>query len=111
MAGLRGEDAMPTVMIDVDPETIDRIGGTPDAFSRELRLAAALFWYAKGQISQGQGAEMAGLSRREFLEALGRAEVDAIQITPEALKEEVARDLQTRRERLATDLSDRGRAS
>ena len=71
-----------------------------------MRLAAAIFWYARGEISQGKGAEIAGLSRREFIEALGRAQVDAIQITEDELKEEVERDLQARRERLAADRPD-----
>jgi predicted HTH domain antitoxin len=71
-----------------------------------MRLAAAIFWYARGVISQGKGAEIAGLSRREFIEVLGRAEVDAIQINDEALKNEVERDLQARRERLSADRPD-----
>ena len=87
-----------------------RLGETPEGFVREMRLAAAIFWYARGQISQGKGAEIAGLKRREFIEALGRAQVDAIQITEDELKEEVERDLQARRERLAADLPDTRRA-
>jgi predicted HTH domain antitoxin len=75
-----------------------------------MRLAAAIFWYSRGEISQGKGAEIAGLSRRQFIEALGRAEVDAIQISEHELKEEVARDLQARRERLAPDFPDPRRA-
>ena len=71
-----------------------------------MRLAAAIFCYARGEISQGKGAEIAGLSRREFLEALSRAQVDAIQINDEALSDEVERDLQARRERLAADRPD-----
>jgi predicted HTH domain antitoxin len=107
---VRGEDAMPTVTFDVPEETIANLGGTPDQFSREMRRAAAIFWYSKGMITQGQGAELTGLSRREFIEALGRAEVEVIQIHPDELKEEVERDLQARRERLAADLPDARRA-
>jgi len=95
---------MPLVTFEVPAETIAELGGTPDKFSRELRRAAAIFWYSKGVISQGKGAEIAGLSRREFIEALGRAEVDAIQISFEELREEVERDLQARRERIPLDL-------
>jgi hypothetical protein len=50
---------------------------------------------------------IAGLGRRQFIQALSRAEVDAIQITEEELKEEAERDLQARRERLAADLERR----
>ena len=101
---------MAIVSIDLPTETFAGLGETPEAFVREMRLAAAIFWYAQGQISQGKGAKIAGLKRREFIEALGRAKVDAIQITEDELKEEVERDLQARRERLAADLPDSPRA-
>jgi predicted HTH domain antitoxin len=101
---------MPAVTIDLPEQTIAKLGGTPEEFAREMRLAAAIFWYSQGIVSQGKGAEIAGLSRREFIEALGRAKVDAIQITPEELRDEVERDLQARRERLSSDLPDARRA-
>jgi predicted HTH domain antitoxin len=97
---------MATVTIDLPAETFSGLGETPEGFVQEMRLAAAIYWYARGEVSQGKGAEIAGLSRRQFIEALGRAEVDAIQITEEELKQEVERDLQARRERLAADLPD-----
>ena len=102
---------MPIVTFDFPEETIATLGGTPEQFSRELRLAAAICWYSKAMISQGKGAAIAGLSRREFIEALGRAQVEVIQITPEELKEEVERDLQARRERLSAHFPDARRGS
>jgi predicted HTH domain antitoxin len=77
---------------------------TPEAFAREVRLAAAIEWYREGRVSQGKGAEIAGMNRWEFLQALSRAHVDVFQVTAEELKEEVERDLQARRELLAPDL-------
>src|ERR1044071_2996403 len=35
--------------------------------AREMRLAAAVKWYEIGMISQGKAAEVAGLSRNEFI--------------------------------------------
>ena len=35
---------------------------TDEQFARALRLAAAIYWYERGMISQGKGAEIAGLS-------------------------------------------------
>ncbi len=101
---------MASATIDVPEDSFAGLGPSPGAFAREMRLAAAIFWYARGRITQGQGAEIAGLSRRAFLDALGRAEVDAIQVSPDELEAEVGRDLQARRERLAADLPDGIRA-
>jgi len=80
--------------------------GSDEAFAAELRLVAAIQWYSQGVISQGRAAEIAGLDRTSFLLALGRAKVDAFQITDEELKEEVERGLEAYRQRLAVDLSD-----
>lgn len=34
---------------------------SPGQVADEMRVAAAAMWYARGPISQGQGAEMAGM--------------------------------------------------
>jgi len=104
------EGTMAAVTIELPEGTFNGLGDSPEGFVQELRLAAAIFWYSRGEISQGKGAEIAGLTKREFIEALGRAQVDAIQIDDEELKAEVERDLQARRERLAADLPDSRRA-
>ena len=62
----------------------------PADFLQELRLAAAVKWYEMRRLSQGRAAEVAGLSRSEFLTELGRFGVtpfqaDADEIVAEAL--------------------------
>jgi hypothetical protein len=43
-------------------------------------------------ISQSKGAEIAGVSRQEFIDALSRFKVSPFQDTPEQLAEELSRD-------------------
>ena len=45
----------------------------------ELRLAAAAKWYELGMISQERGAEIAGLTRVGFMQALSRLGVSPFQ--------------------------------
>lgn len=61
----------------------------PEVFVREMRLAAAVKWYETQQVSQAKAAEIAGISRAEFLTALGRFQVTPFQLTAEELLEEV----------------------
>jgi predicted HTH domain antitoxin len=51
----------------------------PEDFAGELRLAAAVKWYKMGRFSQAKAAEIAGMSRAAFLEALGRYGVSPFQ--------------------------------
>jgi len=66
---------------------------TPQELASELRLAAAVKWYETGMVSQGKAAEIAGLSRAEFISALARFSVSPFQETAEEIIEESRREL------------------
>lgn len=64
----------------------------PAEFTRELRLAAAVKWYELGMVSQEKAAEIAGLSRKDFIFSLGRFSVSPFQYTVEEITEELSRE-------------------
>jgi predicted HTH domain antitoxin len=80
------------VVIDLPEDVFSILRSSPDTFAREMRLAAAVKWYEIGLVSQSKAAELAGISRREFLDALTRFGVSPIQVTPEELTDEFARE-------------------
>jgi len=63
----------------------------PEDFVRELRLAAAIYWYQKSEISQEKAAQIAGLNRRDFLAALAREQVDVFAVDFDDLQRELQR--------------------
>ena len=82
---------MAQVVIDFPSTVFSALRRSPEEFASEMRLAAAIHWYSQGTVSQGKAAEIAGVSRAEFLEELHRRKVPAIQVTPEELDEEFGR--------------------
>jgi predicted HTH domain antitoxin len=60
----------------------------PASFVAELRIAAAVKWYELEMISQAKAAEIAGLSRAEFIKTLGRFGATPFYTTLDELIEE-----------------------
>lgn len=82
---------MPTVSLELPEEVFSALRRSPEEFVREMRLAAAIHWYTRGEISQEQAAQIAGLDRTDFLLALARERVDAFSVNFEDLKREIDR--------------------
>lgn len=80
---------MRTITIEVPDGAFSALRRSPSEFAREMRIAAAIQWYHQTLISQGKAAEIAGLSRAEFLDALFHAKVPASQVDIKELKEEL----------------------
>jgi predicted HTH domain antitoxin len=78
------------LIIELPEDVFSLLRKSPDEFLVELRLAAAVKWYELGTISQSKAAELAGVSRQEFLDALSRFKVSPFQVSPEELARETA---------------------
>lgn len=81
---------MQIVSIELPDTAFAALRKAPAEFANEMRLAAAVKWYELGELSQGKAAEIAGLTRAEFITALARFKVSVWQYTAEELEDEVA---------------------
>jgi predicted HTH domain antitoxin len=82
---------MTTIKLEFAEDVFSALRRTPDKFAGELRLAAAIYWYQRGAMSQEKAASVAGLDRTDFLLALAREEVDALVVDWSGLERELER--------------------
>ncbi len=82
---------MPSVILDFPESVFSASHRPPDEFARELRLAAAIYWYERGEVSQEKAAHIAGLDRTDFLASLAREQADAFVVDFADLKRELER--------------------
>jgi len=73
------------IAFDIQEGALSSVRQDPQTFARELRIAAAVKWYEMQRVSQGRAAEIAGLSRSEFIDALGRYGISPFQQTVDEL--------------------------
>ncbi len=67
---------------------------TKEEIEQHIRLMAALKMFELGKISSGKAAELAGMSRVEFLEACGRYRVSVFNYPPEEVEKEIKKDFE-----------------
>ena len=78
------------IVIDVPEKVLLAEKTDAKAFARELALLAAVKLYELGRLSSGRAAELAGISRVEFLLSLGRFKVSPFEAELEDLEREIA---------------------
>jgi predicted HTH domain antitoxin len=82
-----------TVMLsfEINRDSLSALRKDPEHFLPEMRLAAAVKWYELGMLSQSKAAEVAGISRSEFLVSLFRFQVSPFQYGADEIADEVKR--------------------
>ena len=71
---------MVSLTIDLPEEAFSALRVDRVQFVKELRFAAAVQWYHQGMISGSKAAEIAGMTRLEFLDELARRRLDTVKV-------------------------------
>jgi len=82
---------MSTVTLELPDDVFSALRRSPQEFGSELRLAAAIHWYERGQVSQEKAARIAGLDRTDFLQALAREGMETFVVDFDDLDRELQR--------------------
>ena len=82
---------MKTLTVDLPDDVFAVLRRSPAEVSVDVRLAATIDWYRRGLISQGRAAEIAGVSRADFLDALAVRKIDVFQVDIDDLRREIDR--------------------
>lgn len=80
---------MTQLTVEMPEAAFSTLHQSPGEFAQEMRIAAAVKWYELGRLSQGRAAEIAGLTRAGFIDALSRYRVCPFQYTAEDLAAEL----------------------
>lgn len=78
------------IVINVPESVLQAENTDADTFARELCLLAAVKLYELGRLSSGRAAELAGISRVEFMMNLGRYKVFPLEAELQDLESDIA---------------------
>lgn len=68
---------------------------TKQEMEQHIRLMAAFKMFELGKVSSGKAADLAGMSRAEFLEACGRYRISVFNYPDEEAGKEIKKDFET----------------
>ena len=80
---------MTTVTIALPDDLLATLHRSPAEMQAEVRLAAAIDWYRRGLLSQGRAAEIAGIPRADFIDALASRQIEVAQVGVDELAGEL----------------------
>lgn len=79
-----------TLAIELKDDVFPALQTEPDQVAREMRLFAAVRWYELGRISQSKAAEIADMTRADFIDALSKLSVSPFQEDASEIRRELA---------------------
>ena len=77
-----------TVEIDLPEEPLFSLKETPEHFAKEIKMLAAVKLFDLGRLSSGRAAQLAGVTRVEFLMTIGNYRVSPFSLTQEELEQD-----------------------
>ena len=80
---------MSAVQIEIPEEVLISLKETPETIARELQILAAVKLFELGKLSSGRAAQLAGMSRVQFLLLLGQYQVSPFSLSTEELERDV----------------------
>jgi predicted HTH domain antitoxin len=80
---------MSAVNLDIPEETLISLKTDAESFARDLKMLGAVKLFELGKLSSGRAAQLADMTRAEFLLALRNYQVSPFQITAEELRQDV----------------------
>ncbi len=81
-----------SVVLNITDDFLLSIKKTPEELVSEIVLMAAIKMFELGKLSSGKASELAGISRREFLEKCSMYGVSIFNYSDDEIAEELSKD-------------------